>query len=829
MSQARSKKSPPRRTAGAGRTTRGKKAQKSARSRLLTWLRGLFIFALVTAALGAAAIAAVLWHYGRDLPTTDLLASYEPPQTTRVVDRNGELLGEVFVERRTIVPMERIPRELVLSVLAAEDADFYLHEGLDYPGLVRAVVRAIVTGRRPRGTSTITQQLVKLLLLSPEQTLGRKIRELILARRIEEELEKDEILHLYLNHINYGHGRYGVQEASLFYFDEDVENLTLAQASLIAGLPQAPTHLSPRNHPEAARRRQRFILEQLERKREEHWPDLSMAQIEAARQAPMVLAPRPEASPNAPEVLVLARRTLRDLVGEEAYNRGGFTIHTTIDLELQVSAREALRRNLEALDERHDYRGPLTQPRRRRNRQVPANEELRPGRSYRALVVGADDEAGRILLDVGGIPGQAELPGRYNPEDLTPSSFYEEGAVARVSLLRPRDPEEADDRAEMRLELGPQGAVVVVEPRSRDILALVGGYERIAGFDRTHAMRQPGSTFKPLVYGLGLRSRHFTPASIVIDAPAVYDQWKPQNYETWNYTGQIRLRDAMARSINVVAIRVIEDVSPPAVVGFARELGITSDLDASLALALGVSEVTPLELTNAYATFAAGGRWSAPRLISRIEGPNGEEVALPRAEPARDVMTAAEAYMITSMLTSVVQYGTARAARRLGRPAAGKTGTSNEARDAWFVGFTPTTVAGVWVGFDDNRPLGRRESGGRAALPVWVDVIEAREQGHPEVDFPMPSGIVTARIDPTTGLLAYEGQEDAIDEVFLDGTAPTEVARPPDVIAPDAFLMEQMGGFAPSESETAVPPVGDGPPASPAPSAQAPSPGATVP
>jgi len=813
MTRAHSKSS-----RGARTATKKRRAGVRKKGRLGSWLKRIALSLVVLAVTGALGMAFILWHFGRDLPTTDLLASYQPPQTTRVVDRNGELLAEIFTERRTVVPMERIPRELVLSVLAAEDADFYQHEGLDYPGLVRAVFRAIVTGSRPRGTSTITQQLVKLLLLTPEQTMARKIRELILARRIEQELDKDEILHLYLNHINYGHGRYGVQEASRFYFDCDVDELTLAQASLIAGLPQAPTHLSPRNHPEAARRRQRFILEQLEAKRAEHWPDLTALEIHEAREAPIVLAPAPEASPHAPEVLVIARRMLREQVGADAYARGGFTVHTTIDLELQEAARVALRENLEALDERHDYRGPLTEPRRRRNRRIDPQEELRPGRSYRSAVVGADDERGVLLLDVGGIPAETHIPRRYNPEELTPSAFYEEGAVARVSLLRAADPDEPEDRADMQLELGPEGAVVVIEPRSREILVLVGGYERIAGFDRaTRAARQPGSTFKPLVYGLGLKSRRFTPASIVLDAPAVYDEWRPENYETWNYTGQIRMRDALARSINVVAIRVIEDVTPQEVVGFARELGITSDLEPSLALALGASEVTPIELTNAYATFAAGGRWAPTQLVTRIESPDGNDVGLPAREPARDVMTPAEAYLITSMLTSVVEYGTARAAQSLERPAAGKTGTSNEARDAWFMGYTPSTVAGVWVGFDDNRPLGRRESGGRAALPIWVDVIATREQGQPAVDFPVPSGVVSARIDPTSGLLAYEGLEDAVDEVFLDGTAPTEVARPPDVVDPGTFLMEQMGGSptpvdAPSpapESPTA-PPANDG-------------------
>ncbi len=789
MTTARNQRLTPRKPVGRVRPHK----PRAARGRARKWLRRVGVALLVLIALAGIGVAGTFWYYGRDLPTVEQLRDYRPPQTTRVLDRNGEVLGEVFTERRTVVPMEKIPRALVVCVLAAEDADFYRHEGLDYPGILRAIGRDVLAGRPAQGASTITQQVVKLMLLTPERTVARKMKELILARRLEQELTKDEILHLYLNHINFGHGRYGVQEAARFYFDKDVEELTLAEASLIAGVPQAPGRLSPRSHPEAARRRQQYVLAQLEDKRAQYWPDISSEDIAEARDATVRLAPRPESSLVAPEVVVTARAALREIVGDEAFARGGFTIHTTIDAELQQRAREALQSNLRDLDERHGYRGPLEPPRRRRR--APAEvEDLRTGRTYEAVVTGSDDEAGVLLLDVGGHAATAEIPARYNPDELAPSRFAAEGARVRVSILREADPDEEDARADARLELGPEGAVVVIEPRTRDVLALVGGYEAVAGFDRaTQAERQPGSAFKPVVYALSLRARRFTPASIVVDAPAVYDQWQPSNYERWRYEGQVRLREALAKSINLVAVRVIEDVSPEQTVDFARQLGLTTTLDPSLALALGASDVRPIELVNAYATFAAGGRWQPTRIIARIEGPDGREIPLGDPEPARDVMTPAEAYLITSLLTSVVQDGTATAARRLGRPLAGKTGTSNEARDAWFVGYSPSVVAGVWIGFDDRRPLGRRESGGRAALPVCADVMRAALDDRPAVDFPVPSGVVTARIDPESGLLAYEGMENAIEEVFLEGTAPTESARPPDVADPSTFLMEQFG------------------------------------
>ncbi|MFK7987091.1 MAG: penicillin-binding protein 1A [Sandaracinaceae bacterium] len=751
--------------------------------------------------LAVGTVVGAIWHFGRDLPDLSHLHDYQPPQVTRVVDRDGELLGESWQERRTVVPLERIPRVLVLSVLAAEDADFYRHRGLDYPGLMRAVARGVLSGGHFRGTSTITQQVIKNLLLSPERTLDRKIRELLLARQLEQELSKDEILELYLNHVNFGHGRYGVQEAAQYYFGKDVDELSLAEASLIAGIPQSPTHLSPRRHMDAARRRQAFVLSQLEQKRAEYWPDLSLEEIEEARGATVEIIELPERDHPAPEVVSAARRLLRERVGREAAGRGGYTIHTTLDRSMQSAARGALRGGLESIDERQHLRLPLSAP--RRERPLADVETLRVGGTYDARVTGVDAEEEHVLIDVGGHPAYVRLRdlARWNPDDLPIAEVAEEGARVRASIQSL--PAEGETLARANLELGPQGALVLIDPRSRDVLAMVGGYEEGPGFDRaTQAIRQPGSTFKPFVYGLGIRSRDFTPATLVLDAPGVYDDWRPSNYETWSFQGEIRLREALAGSINQVAVRVIETVEPAEVVGLAQELGITTELDPTLALALGASDVRPVELVNAYASFAAGGRWAPYRVITRIVGPDGRDVPLPEAEAPRDVMTAAEAYVLTSMLTSVVDHGTARRARVLRRPAAGKTGTSNEVRDAWFVGYTADLVAGVWVGYDDRRPLGRRESGARSALPIWIEMMQAANEGRPRTDFPVPSGVVTARIDPATGRLAYEGQEDAMDEVFLEGTEPTEVATPPDVLDPDSFLMEQLGGGGGDEAPT---------------------------
>jgi penicillin-binding protein 1A len=763
------------------------------------WVVRVLMLIAALGVLGAASAGGLIAYYGRDLPDVRSLRTLHEPQITRVLDRDGETLGEIFTERRTVVPLDRIPRVLVLSVLAAEDADFYRHEGLDYPGLVRAVVMGVLSGGQFRGTSTITQQVVKNLLLTPERSFGRKVRELILARQLEEEFTKDEILGLYLNHINFGHGRYGVQEAARYYFGCDVSELTLAQASLMAGIPQSPTHLSPRTHPEAARRRQRFVLDQLEQKREEYWPDLSSEEIEAAREAHVEIAPLPETREAAPEVVELARHTLTELVGETAAHSGGYVVHTSIDGDLQTAARTALQDGLRAYDHRQAIAPPFRRQRPPRGQRtlapLPHVEALHVGATYDASVTARDDETRTITLDVGGhttVASMSELA-RYAPDGMAPTDFVEEGARLRVSILSIPEEGEEGAHARARLELGPEGASVVIDPRSRDVLALVGAYEAGAGFDRSmRALRQPGSTFKPIVYGYAIHSRLFTPASIVVDAPGVYDQWQPHNFETWEYHGQMRLRDALANSVNQVAVRVIERVTPESVIPFAQQLGITSNLDPSLALALGASEVRPIELCNAYASFAAGGQWAPYRIITRIEDSDGDAVPLPEPEGPREPMTPAEAYVLTSMLTSVVTSGTAVAAQALHRPIAGKTGTSNSARDAWFAGYTPDVVAVVWVGFDDMRALGRRESGARSALPIWMDVIRHATEGRPAVAFPEPSGVAHVRIDPATGLLAYEGQTDAIDEVFVEGTQPTETAREAGVLDPSAFLMQQF-------------------------------------
>jgi penicillin-binding protein 1A len=785
---------PPRRAARGGSQSVNKVLElfrRYAKTRAGRWVLASLGVVAGLGVVGLLSLIGMFAYYSRDLPTIEALKHYRPPQISRVVDRHGRLIAESFTERRTVVPMSRVPRVLVLSVLAAEDADFYRHRGLDYAGIVRALLHDVMQGRRTQGASTITQQLVKTMLLTPERTIARKIRELILARRLEQELGKEEILGLYLNHINFGHGRYGVAEASRFYFSKPVEELDLSEASLIAGVPQNPARLSPFSHPEAARKRQLYVLAQLEHKRAQYWDDLPLEAITAARAAPAKLVAQESSPETAPEAATLARDVLQAEVGAEAVKLGGFSVESSIDLNLEIAARRALRAGLIRIDERQHLQAPLRSP--KRETRVERIAALTIGHAYDALVRATDADKGELVLDIGGHAARASWKGleRWNPKQLPIDKFAERGAALRVIVERP---DSGDEPARVRAVLGPQGAVVVIDARTREVLVLLGGDTAIYGFNRaTQAVRQPGSTWKPIEFALAVDTRKFTPASLLLDAPEVYDEWKPNNYETWHYTGAVRLREALAQSINLVAIRVVAELTPRSVVDFAKRLGISTELDPSLALALGASGVRPLELVNAYATFAAGGKYTPARLVRSIKDADGHDLKLKTRAAPVEVLTAPGAYLITSMMTSVIQSGTGKGALVLKRPLAGKTGTSNKARDAWFIGYTPEIVAGVWVGYDDLRPLGKNESGANSALPIWIDVMKAILKDRPAVDFPMPSGLTLTKIDPKSGKLAYEGQPDAIDEVFLDGTVPSEVATPPDVVDTGTFMMEQLG------------------------------------
>lgn len=731
--------------------------------RILKWLKRLAIAALVLGLLGALGVFLVIRHHEANLPSVEQLRSgYAPPQVTRVLGRDGSVLASVFTERRTVVPLTEVSDVAKLAFLAAEDASFYEHKGLDYFGMLRALAANLRAGRTVQGGSTITQQVVKNLLLEPERTYRRKIRETILARRLEQQLTKDEIFSLYLNHIYLGHGRYGIEEAARFYFGKKASELTLPEAALLAGLVASPERYSPRKNPSGAGERRRYVLGQMLAK------GFVTGELHAdALGAPLRLAPASEGeSELAPEVVAHVGKLLESLAGERA-RRGGFTVTTTIDPALQAAARQAVRKNLKAYAERQKLEPPHSATKRRLF-EPPLTGTPKPHHAYVGKVIRLDDKAGSVDVQLGSVVARVALSqeDRFNPKHLPPSEFTKEGALLRVSVSALP---EGNEPAPGKLELGPQAAMVAIDPRTRHVLALVGSHEALAGgLDRaTRARRQPGSAFKPFVYGYALHSKRFT-AATMLDLPASKDGKLEAR--------RISLRAALAKSDNAAAERLLAEVGADNVITWARAAGIESRLEPTPSLALGAYEVTPLEAANAYATFASGGEFAAPILVTKVVGPDGKELPLPTAPPTRRVMSEDEAHLTTSLLMSVVKEGTAKRALVLGRPLAGKTGTSNQAKDTWFVGYSTDLVCATWVGFDDALPLGWGESGATTALPAFIELMKVAHEKKPAVDFVRPPSLVVARIDPATGLLPRPDQEDAIEELFLDGTVPTEVA-----------------------------------------------------
>jgi penicillin-binding protein 1A len=784
----------------AGEERRGRSRGRLLR-RVFRWVQIALVGLVVLSALGLGAVALVIRRYEHDLPTVGDLRSYRPPQVSRVLARDGSVLGELFVERRTVVPIAEIPEHVRNAFLAAEDASFYDHAGLDYLGMLRAVWVNVRSGSGRQGASTITQQLVKNVLLTPERTFDRKVKEVILARRIEQELTKDEILEIYLNQIYFGHGRYGVEEAARYYFGKGVRELSLGEAAVIAAVVKGPSIYSPRKDVERATKRRGFVLAQLRDK-----GFASAADVQAAEKAPIRLAPeRDLAAELAPEVVEEVRRQMKDLLGAE-WERRGYTITTSIDPVMQAAGRSSLRKALDDWGRRHKAVGKQSKAKKEPAPYAGKLDDAALRKALRATVTGADDARRLVLLDLAGEPIEAAIPERYNPEKLAPSQWAERGRVLRVRLeALPAAPTSGQPKRPLpaRLELGPEGALVAIDVASREVLAWVGGYEGVrASFDRaSQAKRQPGSTMKTFVYAQGIAAKQLTAASLLeTDPAALPEKYRPHNYDGSAGAGPVRLREALAQSVNVSAVWALAKVGPKPVAELATKMGIRTPLGADLSLALGSYEVTPLDLTSAYATIAAGGVAAAPKLVLRVTGPDGTQVPVPgELEPAQALDPAATA-ITTSLLRSVVDTGTARAAKSLGRPVAGKTGTSNQARDTWFVGFSPEVACGVWVGFDDPEPLGGGESGGVTALPAFVafarQAFAAPSLAGKRGDFPSPPGVVRVRIDPKSGLLAAEGAEDAIDEVFVQGTEPTEVAAPP--VLPFPFPTTEEGGGLPA-------------------------------
>ncbi|MDY0000521.1 MAG: PBP1A family penicillin-binding protein [Polyangia bacterium] len=775
-SRVTEKAAPARRPASAGGG--GEDARRRALRIGLRVSKWIGLFALLGALAGIGFLAALFAVYGADAELPDLrsLQRLKTKQVTRVLAADGHtLIGEIYDERRSLVPLERLPKVLVDAVVAAEDARFFEHEGLNLLGMMRAFFANLRAGRYAQGGSTITQQVVKTFLLSSERTLRRKVQEVILARRLEQTLTKEQILELYLNQIYFGHGRYGVQEASRFYFGKDVEKIGLAEASILAGLPQSPERLSPIKHPRRAKERQRYVLRQMVKTKK---ISSSEAERVSGLDLPIGRTSEPEGA-LCSEYVTAVRQRLVARFGQAALPTLGLTVVTTCDLRLQRAARKALEEGLRELDKRQrTFPGRPLSPSARQAllKELARSQGERPvpGRVYRGIVTRIDDQAGTAMVSLGLAEGEMDLQGdrRYNPRGLPPSKVVSlQSMVHVVAMPAPK----GQPVLPLRLASGPQGALVVLDVANREIRAMVGGYgQRVGDFNRAiEAQRQPGSAFKPIYYAAALEDRKITPALRLPDSPHPCENWlNIRARGDKAYLGQLGLRAALAKSVNSIACRVYERVGNQRTRELALRMGIRSSLTEHLSLALGASGVRPLEMAGAFAVFAGGGKYLEPRMVRQMG-------SLPEDRPEASTALSPEAsYVVTSLLTSVVRSGTGARAAKVGGPVAGKTGTSNQNRDAWFVGYTPELVAAVWVGHDDYRPLGPGETGGRAAVPIWVSFVKQALGKAGGRDFPVPPAVVFRHVDPQTGHAVAEGTPGAQRECFLPGTAPEPATSP---------------------------------------------------
>jgi penicillin-binding protein 1A len=781
----------------------------------------------ILVALGALAavgsVIGVFWYYGRAVAVHDEagLKHYRPPQVTRIFARDGTLIGELYTQRRTFIAYAEIPSHVENAFLAAEDADFYKHEGMDYLGMVRALVVNVKAGEIKQGASTITQQVVKTFLLSAERTFERKVQELILARRLEQALSKQEILELYLNEIFLGHGRYGIEEASQYYFGKSVREIDLGQAALLATLPKAPGRDSPHKTPERAKARQVYVLEQMVK---HGFATREDAQRFIAADLDFVREPgrSVKIAAGAEEFVDEVERRLREQYGAELDTLGG-RVYTTVDLKVQAQTRAGLRASLHALDERQGYarHAKAASAKARKAAHKESAGGVRASVVYRAEVIeppeGVTLPADAIAARLGDQRVLVHVPedDRFHDPSRPVREQFVAGAITPVLVTRPEGGEGVPAGwAEGRLT-APQSAVLLADARTGEVLAMVGGHDHARGeFNRAlQAARQPGSSFKPFVYGAAVASKKYTAATLVEDSPAIYEKWKPTNFLRDVYLGDIRLRVALTKSVNTIAIKLIDELGFPTVHEFAEAAGIPGPLPEHLSLALGTKELRPWDMLAGYLTLARGGRRIEPRLILRIEAP-GRPVWEPE-HPSVQALPEDAVFVLTSMMESVVREGTGTAAKALGRPVAGKTGTSADFHDAWFCGFTPRHVAVAWVGFDAPRRLGSGETGGKAAVPVWLAAMSAvPDPGHE--DFQPPPSVSVRRIDAASGLLApaVPPVDDAgepvkmktLDEYFVAGTEPIDEATPAALPA-DEVLLGLYGEEASDDDEAE--PAGD--------------------
>lgn len=717
-------------------------------------------------------------------PSIAELKQYKAIPGTKIYADDDTLLGEIKVDKGMFMSLEKMPKHLINAVIAVEDSRFWKHKGLDYIAILRASIKDVLHAELKEGGSTITQQLAKITFLTHEKTLMRKIREAALAIEIEKNLTKNDILELYLNRIYLGHGAYGVEMASRVYFGKSVRDITLPEAALLAAIIKGPTAYSPYNNLIKAKERQETVLRRME---DEGFIKPSEKEKALKHHLNLTNLHRGQDANN--YFIEYVRKYLEETYGTEVVYKGGLSVYTTLDKNAQAAAARSLRNGLRELDKRRGWRGPSE------HREVDAEKELKKKDASQFLTNMGDVIPGIVLkvsakeaiIKSRGIHGKLTLANAQwasrtlNPKngrvtELTNFSLdkiLKVGDVVRVGFKAARG-----SNIELTLEQEPdvEGAVVAIEPATGFIRAMVGGYDYSRSeFNRAaSAKRQPGSAFKPVIYAAAM-DHGFTPASLINDEVVTYKwgpdgSWSPENYDHKHY-GPTRLREALTYSRNVVTVKLVDEIGVDKVIDFAREIGLEGDMPRNLSIALGSISVTPLELATAYSVFANAGVKMRPLSIKHVTDSKG--VILESNEPeGEEVISPQTSFLITSMMEDVVTYGTGWRIKALGRPVAGKTGTTNDYRDAWFVGYTPEMAVSVWVGFDDMRPLGNKETGASAASPIWLNFMRSVDTGE-RSGFTIPEGIVSFPIDPANGLLVKAGNT-GLAEYFKAGTQPKE-------------------------------------------------------
>jgi penicillin-binding protein 1A len=788
---------------------RARKGRRGRGAKIVRWLLVTFIFTGISGVIG---VVGVYFYLSKNLPKISTLKDYRPPVITTVFSDDNRKIAEFFKERRIVIPLSQMSPMLKNAFIAAEDSRFYNHKGIDVLSIIRAFFKNIEAGAIVQGGSTITQQVAKSFFLTPQKSYVRKIKEAILAYRIDRKFTKEEILFLYLNQIYLGHGAYGVEAASENYFGKSAQGLNLAECAILAGLPQAPSRYSPFRYPQRAKQRQIYVLNRMV-------GEGYITNLQTTEAINRVLDIKPRRNLYIEEVPVYTehiRRYIAKTYGNDILYEGGLKIYAAVNVEMQKIARQEIENGLNALDKRQGYRGPIEHlpPEAIESFSKALQDELdmsplEDGRIANGVVIEVNDKNNTVTVRMGKALGVIRIDDmRWARKPNLEVAYYEArvkhpGEVLKVGdviQVRVKQKIFNTDRWWLALEQTPkvQAALLCIESETGYVKVMLGGRDfRESQFNRAvQSRRQPGSAFKPIIYASAL-DKGFTPATTIIDSPIVYQDidhdftWKPKNYKEKFY-GPTLFRDALAKSRNVVTIKILKDVGVDYAIDYARKLGITSNLNRDLSIALGSSGVSLLELVRAYSVFNNLGYLVNPVFITKILDRDGNVIE--EAELVREkVIEESTAYIMTSLLEGVVKHGTGRRVLALKRPVAGKTGTTNNLHDAWFAGYSPRYTTGTWVGFDDENSLGKGETGSRAASPIWLGFMQKILAGKSVRVFQVPEGVVFSNIDAETGFLPIPESKKTIFECFKEGTVPTEYTKKPDSMTePEQFYKSDM-------------------------------------